>query len=103
MAELFSYGGHSFKNTFGLLRYYYNSSDKIMTDKVIKMDEAIITAEKGIKFINELNFNIKKSSKNTIYNVSYIMNYIFERPIGNPLAVTIGGPMPYFIYEQNST
>jgi iron complex outermembrane receptor protein len=98
MAELFSYGGHSFKNTFGLLRYYYNSSDKIMTDKVIKMDEAIITAEKGIKFINELNFNSEKQKVKITLFSNYIMNYIFERPIG--LFGTIRGPMPYFIYDQ---
>ena len=29
MAELYSYGSHGFKASFGLLRYYYNEDEKI--------------------------------------------------------------------------
>ena len=99
MAELFSYGGHSFKNTFGLLRYYYNGSDRIMTDKIIKMEERIISAEKGFKFINEINFNSEKQKVKVTFFSNYILNYVFERPIG--IYGTIRGPMPYFIYDQS--
>ena len=99
MAELFSYGGHSFKNTFGLLRYYYNSSDRIMTDKIIKMEEGTISAEKGFKFINEINFNSERQKVKVTFFSNYILNYVFERPIG--IYGTIRGPMPYFIYDQS--
>ena len=99
MAELYSFGGHSFKNTFGLLRYYFDSSDKIMTDKVIKMEENLISPEKGLKFINEFNWNENKTNiKMTLFS-NYILNYVFERPIG--IFQTIRGPMPYFIYDQS--
>ena len=31
MAELYSFGSHGFKNSFGLLRYYYNENNKLRT------------------------------------------------------------------------
>ena len=38
MAELYSFGSHGFKNSFGLLRYYYNENNEIF-----KIEERIDT------------------------------------------------------------
>ena len=48
MAELYSFGSHGFKNSFGLLRYYYDEDQKLRTDKVIKMNESLLASEKSL-------------------------------------------------------
>ena len=99
MAELYSFGSHGFKNSFGLLRYYYNENNKLRTDKVTIMSESLLSPEKSFKFINELDYKSEKNEiKLTLFS-NYIMNYVFQRPIG--LFGTIRGPMPYFIFDQN--
>jgi iron complex outermembrane receptor protein len=99
MAELYSFGSHGFKNSFGLLRYYYNENQKLRTDEVIIMSESILSSEKSLKFINEFDYNSDKNDiKLTLFS-NYILNYVFERPIG--LYGTIRGPMPYFIFDQS--
>ena len=97
MAELYSYGGHGFKTTFGLFRYYFEGSD-VNTDRVIKMGENLVSSEKAFKFMNELNLNNVKNNLKLSFFSNYILNYVFERPIG--IYGTIRGPMPYFIYDQ---
>ena len=99
MAELYSYGSHGFKNSFGLLRYYYNDDNNLRTDRVAVISESLIPSEKALKFINEFDFTSKKNKiKLTLFS-NYILNYVFERPIG--LYGTIRGPMPYFIFDQS--
>tara|TARA_B100001057_G_scaffold499409_1_gene609945 strand:- start:3020 stop:4183 length:1164 start_codon:yes stop_codon:yes gene_type:complete len=99
MAELYSFGSHGFKNSFGLLRYYYNEDQKLRTDEVIIMSESLLSSEKSLKFINEFDYNSDKNNiKLTLFS-NYILNYVFERPIG--LYGTIRGPMPYFIFDQS--
>ena len=99
MAELYSFGSHGFKNSFGLLRYYYNENNELRTDKVIIMSESLLSPEKSLKLINELDYKSEKNEiKLTLFS-NYIMNYVFQRPIG--LFGTIRGPMPYFIFDQN--
>jgi iron complex outermembrane receptor protein len=99
MAELYSFGSHGFKNSFGLLRYYYNEDQKLRTDEVIIMSESLLSSEKSLKFINEFDYNSDKNDiKLTLFS-NYILNYVFERPIG--LYGTIRGPMPYFIFDQS--
>ena len=99
MAELYSYGSHGFRSSFGLLRYYYNDDNNIRTDKVAIMSESLIPSEKALKFINEFDFTSKKNKiKLTLFS-NYILNYVFEKPIG--LYGTIRGPMPYFIFDQS--
>jgi len=98
MAELYSFGGHSFKTVFGLFRYYFQGSD-VMTDQVIKMGDDLLSPEKSFKFINEFNLNKPKTNLNLSLFSNYILNYTFERPIG--IYGTIRGPMPYFIYDQS--
>ena len=99
MAELYSFGSHGFKNSFGLLRYYYNENNELRTDKVTIMSESLLSPEKSLKLINELDYKAEKNEiKLTLFS-NYIMNYVFQRPIG--LFGTIRGPMPYFIFDQN--
>ena len=99
MAELYSFGSHGFKNSFGLLRYYYNDDNKIRTNRVTLMSESLTSSEKSLKFINEFDFTSDKNKiKLTLFS-NYILNYVFERPIG--IYGTIRGPMPYFIFDQN--
>ena len=99
MAELYSFGSHGFKNSFGLLRYYYNENNELRTDKVTIMSESLLSPEKSLKLINELDYKSEKNEiKLTLFS-NYIINYVFQRPIG--LFGTIRGPMPYFIFDQN--
>ncbi|MFL3022696.1 MAG: TonB-dependent receptor [Cytophagales bacterium] len=98
MAELYSFGSHGFKASFGLLRYYYNEDEKLRTDKVTIMSESILSPEKSFKIINEFDYNSEKNKVKLTLFSNYILNYVFERPIG--LYGTIRGPMPYFIFDQ---
>ena len=98
MAELFSFGQHGFKNSYGLLRYYFNDENKLKTNQVIKMNESHVQPEKGFKFINELKIN-KKLHSHTLTGYShYLLNFIYERPYG--LTGTFRGPQPTFIFDQ---
>ena len=98
MAELFSFGQHGFKSSFGLLRHYWNENEELRTDKVIALNESTVAPERGFKFTNEL--QIKKKRHEHIITVysHYIENYIFDRPIA--VIGTIRGPMPVFIFDQ---
>ena len=63
------------------------------------MSESLLSPEKSLKLINELDYKAEKNEiKLTLFS-NYIMNYVFQRPIG--LFGTIRGPMPYFIFDQN--
>lgn len=98
MAELYSYGQHGFKSTYGLLRYYFDEEGNPRTDKVLSLEESSVQPEKGFKFINEYKTSILQSSHTLTGYIHYIENYIFERPLG--VFGTIRGPMPAFIIEQ---
>lgn len=98
MAELYSFGSHGFKTSFGLLRYYFADDGRVKTDRVLKMDSDAFLSEKSFKLVNELNFSSAKSKLKITLHSNYISNYIFEKPIG--LFGTIRGPMPYFVYDQ---
>lgn len=98
MSELYSFGQHGFKTSFGLLRYYTNSAGNLRTDRVIELNDSAVEAEKGYKFINELEVS-KNQDKHivTLYS-HYIDHYIFDRPLA--VISTIRGPMPVFIFDQ---
>ncbi|MFA9290650.1 MAG: TonB-dependent receptor, partial [Solirubrobacteraceae bacterium] len=100
MAELFSFGQHGFKNTYGLLRYYTNSNGELSTDKVIKLSESTIKPEIGYKFINEFQTTKNKNTHTLTAYSHYIENYIFDRPFG--ILGTIRGSMPGFILDQTN-
>nr|WP_299381990.1 TonB-dependent receptor [Allomuricauda sp.] len=97
MAELFSFGQHGFKNTFGLLRFT-DENGQLSTDEVIPLDESNVDPERGYKLINEFQSNKNGNQHNLTVYTHYIENYIFDRPIG--VFGTIRGPMPAFIYDQ---
>ena len=97
MAELFSFGQHGFKTTFGLLRFTENNG-VLSTDNIIPLDKSAVESEKGYKFINEFNIYINEKSHNLTLYSHYIENYIFDRPIG--VFGTIRGPSPAFIFDQ---
>lgn len=98
MSELYSFGQHGFKTTFGLLRYYTNDEGDLRTNRVIKIDESTIQPEKGYKFINEFQTRKNKNTHTLTVYSHYIQNYVFERPLG--VFGTIRGPMPAFIFVQ---
>ena len=98
MAELYSFGQHGFKVTYGLLRYYENTEGNIKTDRVILLDQSKVKPEKGVKWVNEYTTQKKSNSfKATLY-AHYIQNFIFDRPIA--VIGTVRGPMPAFIFDQ---
>lgn len=98
MAELYSFGQHGFKTSFGLLRYYTNEDGALRTDRVIKMVDSQVAPEKGYKWINEWQTKQEKNTYTVTAYSHYIQNYIFDRPVA--VVGTIRGPMPVFIFEQ---
>ena len=79
MAELYSFGSHGFKNSFGLLRYYYNDDNKIRTNRVTLMSESLTSSEKSLKFINEFDFTSDKNKiKLTLFS-NYILKQLLDR------------------------
>lgn len=97
MAELFSFGQHGFKTTFGLLRFT-DDNGELSTAEVIPLDESAVEPERGYKFINEFQTAKNGSFHSLTFYTHYIENYIFDRPIG--VFGTIRGPMPAFIFDQ---
>jgi iron complex outermembrane receptor protein len=98
MSELFSFGQHGFKTSFGLLRHDTNEEGQLKTNRVIPIRESAVRPEKGLKFINEFQFTKKKSTHTITAYSHYIINYIFNRPYA--VIGTIRGPMPVFIFDQ---
>jgi len=98
MAELYSFGQHGFKNTYGLLRYYTNEQGRLRTNRVLGFEASQLEAERGYKFINELEYKRDKDRHVVTAYSHYIENYIFDRPV--TVIGTIRGPMPVFIVDQ---
>ncbi len=97
MEELFSFGQHSFKTTFGLLRFK-DTNGVLSTDEVTPLDESRVNPERGYKFINEFQTHKNGNSHNITVYSHFIENYVFDRPIG--VFGTVRGPMPAFIFDQ---
>ncbi|WP_350285979.1 TonB-dependent receptor [uncultured Croceitalea sp.] len=97
MEELFSFGQHGFKTTFGLLRFT-DTDGQLSTDEVIPLDESQVDPERGYKFVNELQTTNNGNTHNLTVYSHFIENYVFDRPIG--VFGTIRGPMPGFIFDQ---
>lgn len=98
MAELYSFGQHGYKTSFGLLRYYYNDEGDLRTNQVLTLNEAEIQPEKGYKFTNELQLETKKVAHTITAYSHYIENFIFQRPF--KVIGTFRGPQPVFIFDQ---
>jgi iron complex outermembrane receptor protein len=97
MEELFSFGQHGFKTTFGLLRFT-DTNGKLSTDEVIPLNQSTVNPERGYKFINEFQTNKNGNIHGITVYSHFIENYVFDRPIG--VFGTIRGPMPAFIFDQ---
>ncbi|MFP2997811.1 TonB-dependent receptor [Spongiivirga sp. MCCC 1A20706] len=97
MEELFSFGQHGFKTTFGLLRFT-DTNGQLSTDEVTPLDQSDVDPERGYKFINEFQSTKNGNTHNVTVYSHYIENYVFDRPIG--VFGTIRGPMPAFIFDQ---
>ncbi len=97
MAELFSFGQHGFKLTYGLLRYYVNESGGY-SNAVILMKESEVFPEKGYKWTTTWDVDQHANHYSLTVYGNYIENYLYERPIG--VFGTIRGPMPGFVFDQ---
>lgn len=100
MSELYSFGQHGFKTTFGLLRYYTDTrnNNRLKTDKVATVSGSEVSPEKGYKWVNRLEKNHKKNNYTLTAYSHYIENFIYDRPLA--VIGTIRGPMPVFIFDQ---
>lgn len=98
MSELYSFGQHGFKTSFGLLRYYNSENDELKTDQVLAIQESTVSPEKGYKWVNEWEIQQGTNTYTLTAYTNYIENFIFDRPIG--VYGTIRGPMPVFLYDQ---
>ena len=98
MAEMYSFGQHGFKNSYGLMRYYFNEENKLKTDKVFQVDETSIQIEKGLKLTNDWHFHRGNSSLQVSLFTQYIQNYIYERP--STIIRNLRGVVPVFIFDQ---
>ncbi|KXX69955.1 TonB-dependent receptor domain-containing protein [Flammeovirga sp. SJP92] len=101
MEELFSFGQHGFKYTYGMLRYYMNENGDLKTDKVTPLSESGVRPEKGYKWINEWKIKQKTNDFTLTAYTHYIENYVYERPLG--VLGTVRGPMPGFIFDQSNS
>ncbi|MEM9546336.1 MAG: TonB-dependent receptor [Bacteroidota bacterium] len=100
MSELFSFGQHGFRTSFGLLRYYTdeNENGAFRTDRVIPLEESDVSPEKGYKWINEWRVQNNSSTFTFTGYGNYIQNFIYDRPLA--VIGTIRGPQPVFIHDQ---
>lgn len=99
MAELYSFGQHGFKTSFGLLRYNTNENGELRTDRVIALRESRVSPEKGYKWVNEWRMQTKTNTYTLNAYSHYIENFIYDRPVA--VIGTIRGPMPVFILDQS--
>ncbi|MBI1305946.1 MAG: TonB-dependent receptor [Bacteroidetes bacterium] len=98
MAELYSFGQHGFKTSFGLLRYSSDENGALVTSRVTLMNQSAVKPEKGLKWVNELESQQGKNNLAVTAYTHYIQHFIFNRPVA--VIGTIRGPMPVFIYDQ---
>ncbi|AZQ63299.1 TonB-dependent receptor [Flammeovirga pectinis] len=96
--ELYSFGQHGFKITYGMLRYNFDENGNISTRKVQLLSESNVKPEKGYKWINELSHQEGRNTFTITAYSHYIQNYVYERPFG--VLGTLRGPMPGFIFDQ---
>lgn len=98
MAELYSFGQNGFKNSYGLLRYYFNDNGSLKTNQVKAILESKVKPEKGFKWINELQIEQKNFSHSLTAYSHYIQNFIFEKPY--TIIGTFRGPQAVFLFDQ---
>lgn len=100
MAELYSFGQHSFKSVYGLLRRRWNDDETLATDQVELLESSGVRMEYGYKVIQEFLFPLSQGGVNIQLYSHYIENYIFQKPAG--FTGSVRGPLPVFIYAQTN-
>ena len=98
MHELYSFGQHEARTTFGLLRYVPDSDSTISAKNVTLMNQSNVRPENSIKYTSELEWTKRKNRLNITAYSNYIRNFTFHRPIG--VLSTARGPMPTFVVDQ---
>ncbi len=96
--ELFAFGQHGFKTTYGLLRHDFNEAGELRTTEVSTLDESDVSPEVGYKWINEWQTRKSNSTLTLTAYAHYIENFTYDRPIA--VLGTIRGPMPGFVFDQ---
>lgn len=98
VAELYSFGQHGPFVEYGLWRFYFDEEGNPRTDRVLNQDDLDVQLEKGYKWVNDWEYDNGKNRLHVTAYLNYIENYVFDGPVG--VTRTIGGPTPYFIYDQ---
>lgn len=98
MHELYSFGQHEVRTSFGLLRYVPDTDSTISAKNVTRMSESNIRPENSLKYTTELEWKNQKKRLNITAYANYIRNFTFSRPIG--VLSTARGPMPTFVVDQ---
>lgn len=98
VAELFSFGQHSFRSQFGLLRYSINQEGRYRTSQITLLDDSDVSPEIGYKWINEWRVQKKNNTLTLTTYANYIENFTFNRPFGAIRG--IAGVNPAFIFVQ---
>ncbi|MCC5922396.1 MAG: TonB-dependent receptor plug domain-containing protein [Crocinitomicaceae bacterium] len=98
MHELYAFGQHEARTTFGLLRYVPDSDSTISAKNVTLLNQSNVRPENSIKYTSELEWIKRKHRLNITGYSNYIRNFTFHRPIG--VLSTARGPMPTFVVDQ---
>ncbi len=98
MHELYSFGQHEARTSFGLLRYVPDSDSTISAKNVTLMNQSNVRPENSIKYTTEFEWQKRKHRLNVTGYTNYIRNFTFHRPIG--VLSTARGPMPTFVVDQ---
>ncbi|EIM72847.1 TonB-dependent receptor [Nitritalea halalkaliphila LW7] len=98
MAELYSFGQHEARQTFGLLRYFEDEEGRLQNNRVVPFNESGVEAEQSYKWMNEIDVKGEKFRFSASAYANYIGNFIYWRPIG--VVGTLRGPMPTYIFTQ---
>lgn len=98
MHELYSFGQHEARTSFGLLRYQIENDRSISADRVTLFDLSNVKPENSIKYTSHWDWNTGRHRLNVTPYINLIYNYTFQRPIG--VLSTARGPMPTFIVDQ---
>ncbi len=98
VAELYSFGYHHSRLSFGLWRYDLEPQISTPIDSVFDQTLRPVSPEKGIKWLSGIEFRKAKTTAEFIVYANQINNYIFLRPYG--ITTGVRGTFPFFIYDQ---
>lgn len=94
IAELYSFGKHQFVIEYGLWRYEDGQPE------LLDQDTRPVPAEKGLKWVNTLDYEKDRWRLGTTVFANYIRDFIYGRPAG--ITNTVRGAFPFFVFEQTN-